>query len=300
MVIKRHISGICVAYPEDCGSSSGKLIHGLAEGREQGSHYNQQKRRIADAVTHLQQSARDDCKPLIFVATSPGYVDHSNEPRFISKFVDYLKKVYSMERYVWVREFTKLGFPHFHFVANIPINGKSVTLQNKGKPITVPFDPIHVSEIWSHYYGRVTRNAIRLGSKPNKHGVRMFYLNDNRRKAWYLAKYIGKSRGTCETKKRLKSFHMDEKTSAAIEPNLFRSKYVTDCKVVSTWNAHSKKMEDIVYDVPTGERIFEDENGNLFSPHGIDWRSVGHDVYVGFEPDLSQKMDPISHSGKYF
>lgn len=83
MVIKRHISGICVAYPEDCGSGSGKLVHGLAEGREQGSHYNQQKRRIADAVTHLQQSAREDCKPLIFVATSPGFVEHSNEPRFM-------------------------------------------------------------------------------------------------------------------------------------------------------------------------------------------------------------------------
>lgn len=231
-------------------------------------------------MAHLQEVARPDCKPLIFVATSPGFVDRANEPRFISKLVDNLSKGYGMERYIWVREFTGNGFPHFHFVANIPLKKKAPVIQ--GTPL--PFDPVKLSLYWSGLFGTNAKNSIRVGSKPNKYGKRMLYLSNNRRKAWYLAKYIGKSRSADEirTASKLKAFHMDQKTSLAIEPQLFKSKYVTETKVVATWNAITKKMEDVVYDIPTGERIFEDENGNLFSPHGVDWRSVGHDVYVGF------------------
>lgn len=297
MYVKKHLCGIFIAYPEACGKQSGKLIHGQSVGRDQGSHYNQQKRQIADGVARLQQLQTDDCKTLIMVATSPGYLENANEPKFISKLVTYLRNGFGMERYLWVREYTRKGFPHFHFAANIPLGKKSVTLANKGTPITVPFDPVAVSKIWSGYFDQNNLTSIRLGSKPNKYGRRMFYLGRNTRKAWYLAKYIGKSRGKDESvaKGRLRAFSMDDKTSAEIEPQIFQSKYVTECKVVSTWNAQTKKMEYIVYDIPTGERIFEDENGNLFSPHGIDWRSVGHDVFVGFSTE-NDTIPTYSHS----
>lgn len=284
MFIKQHLSGICVAYPEDCGGGTGERIHGQAVGRAQGSHYSGQKKRIADAVAYLQSIARPDCRPLVFVATSPGFVDRANEPRFISKLVDNLRDSHGMENYIWVREFTGPGYPHFHFIACIPLKKrKKYRKWNGQRYIDIPFDPVQVSLYWSRLFGSEANNSIRIGSKPKPGQATMIFLSNNRRKAWYLAKYIGKSRGDCEGKARIKSFHMDHKTSAAIEPKLFRSKYKTETKVVATWNVQERCFEDIVFDIPTGERIFEDENGNLFCPHGVDWRSVGHDVYVGFE-----------------
>jgi hypothetical protein len=237
----------------------------------------------------MQSIARPDYRPLIFVATSPGFIDRADEPRFVSKFVNYLRKVYRLEHYLWVREFTGNGFPHFHFVAMMPLQ-KSKAFYIAKDQTWVPFNPVTVSLVWSKYFNCDAKNSIRLGSKPNKHGKRMLYLSNNRRKAWYLAKYIGKSRSDDEkrSKTKLKAFHMDEKTSKAIEPQLFKSRYPTETKVVATWNAQTKRFDDIVFDIPTGERIFEDQNGNLFCPHGVDWRSVGHDVYVGFEKNPSE------------
>lgn len=285
MFIKKHLCGYRVKYPEDCGGGGGgKLIHGLSDGRPQGSHYSAQKHRIADAVAYLQQCARPDCRPLIFVATSPGFVDRANEPKFISKLVGNLRESHSMEQYIWVREFTGAGYPHFHFVANIPLKKRKVYRKWNGlRYIDIPFDPVQLSLYWSRLFGTDDKNSIRIGSKPKPGQATLIYLGNNRRKAWYLAKYIGKARGQCEGKARIKAFHMDQKTSAAIEPQLFKSRYLTETKVVATWNAQTKKFEDKVFNIPTGERIFEDENGNLFMPHAVDWRSVGHDVYVGFE-----------------
>lgn len=286
MLIKQHLSGICVAYSEDMAGGSGFRIHGQAVGKPQGSHYSGQKKRIADAVAYLQLQARPNCRPLVFVATSPGFVDRANEPRFVSKLVKNLRESHGMEGYIWVREFTGHGYPHFHFIANIPLKKrKAYRKWNGQRYIDIPFDPVQVSVYWSRLFGSDANNSIRIGSKPKPGQATMIYLSSNRRKAWYLAKYIGKSRGDCEGSARIRAFAMDEKTSAAIEPKLFRSKYTTELKAVSTWNAQTKKFEDVVFDIPTGERIFEDENGNLFSPHGVDWRSVGHDVYVGFERD---------------
>lgn len=290
MVLKRHLSGILVMYPAHCGGGSGERLSGLAEGRDQGSRYGAQKRRIADALTRLQQVSRHDCQPFIFVATTPGYTDAANESRFISRFVDYLRKVYHLERYVWVREFTKKGFPHFHFVANIPINGKSAVLQNKNWKHRVPFDPVHVSRVWSNYFNSDALNSIRLGSRPNKRGDRKFFLSrSNRRMAWYLAKYIGKARGECEAGARMRTFAIDEKTNAEIEPQLFQARYLPETRTNTVWNAQKRAFETITFETLTGERIFEDENGNLFTPHGVQWRDVGHDVLIGFEPEDFRK-----------
>lgn len=281
MVIKKHLCGIHVAYHERGGVQLPELCTGQSTGRPQGSLHSYQKKRIADAIAYLQQIAREDCRPLIFVATSPGFVDRANEPKFISKLVHNLRNGYRMENYVWVREFTGNGFPHFHFVANIPLGRKKHTINKQA----VPFDPVKMSLYWSGLFGADAKNSIRVGSKPNKHGNRMLYLSNSRRKAWYLSKYIGKSRSDDEirSKAKLKAFHMDEKTSRAIEPQLFKSKYPMETKVMAIWNAQARRFENEYRDIPTGERIFEDENGHLFTPASVDWKYVGHECWTGFE-----------------
>jgi hypothetical protein len=281
MVIKKHLCGIRVAYQEGGGLVKPEHCLGLSTGRPQGSLYSFQKKRIADAVAYLQQISREDCRPLIFVATSPGFIDRANEPRFVSKLVHNLRNGYGMEHYVWVREFTGQGFPHFHFVANIPLPKKVYTIAGQRSP----FDPVKLSLYWSGLFGSDAKNSIRVGSKPNKYGKRMIYLSNNRRKAWYLSKYIGKSRSSDEvrTKAKLKAFHMDEKTSAAIEPELFTAKYVTETKAISTWNANARKFEDQYFDVATGERVFENQKGELFTAENVNWKYVGHECWTGFD-----------------
>lgn len=291
MLLKRHLCGIHVQYPEGCGNQSGKLIHGMSCGREQGSLYSQQKKRIADAVFRLQQTARPDCQPIIFVATSPGYVDRANEPKFVSSLVDNLRKGYGMERFLWVREFTGNGFPHFHFIANIPLKKRAKAYKWDGRRhLEIPFDPVKLSVYWSSLFDQDAKNSIRVGSKPNKYGQIMVYLSNSRRKAWYLAKYIGKSRSQDEvrSKAKIKAFHMDHRTSAEIEPELFTSKQVTETRAVAVLG--KKGIETVYHDIPTDEIIFENERGELISPHGIGWRDVGHGCKVGFELAQDQNL----------
>lgn len=279
MIIKQHLCGYHVAYQE---RGHIKKNDAPVPGREQGSHYSQQKRRIADAVTFIQSQSRPTCRPLIFVATSPGYLDHANEPKFISRLVDNLKKGYSMDNYIWVREFTKKGFPHFHFIANIPLRPSK---PHRIRKVLVPFDPKKLSLTWSGYFGSTAINSIRLGSKPDKYGNRALYLSNDQRKAWYLAKYIGKSRGQEEivSKSRIRAFSMDQKTSSSIDPVLFKSEYATRTVEVEVWCTKTKKMVKQTCEVSTGDRYFKSDSGLILDARTIDWNRVeGHEVYTGF------------------
>lgn len=287
-MIKRHLCGIHVAY-EPSGGGGGISLK--VPGRAQGSLYSQQKKQIADAVAYLQGKARRDCKPLVFVATSPGFIDRANEPRFISKLVSNLRNGYGMENYIWVREFTGNGFPHFHFVASIPLPKKPFVVQGT----ELPFNPVKLSLYWSGLFGTDAKNSIRVGSKPNKHGKRMLYLSRNRRKAWYLAKYIGKSRSDDEVRSRakLKAFSMDEQTSAAIVPQLFSPRYRMETKALTVWNVSARKFETQYHDLPTGERYWENEKGELMTGHEIDWQRCGlHNVYTGFPVERAEESQP--------
>lgn len=278
MIIKEHLCGYFVAYQE---RGTVKRSETPKPGREQGSHYSQQKRRIADAVRYIQLQSRPECKPLIFVATTPGFLDHANEPKFISRLVDNLKKGYHMENYIWVREYTKLGYPHFHFVANIPLSSK---IHKIGK-VRVPFDPKKLSFTWSSYFGQSALNSIRVGSKPCPGRKRKLYLSNDQRQAWYLSKYIGKSRGEEEkaSARKIMAFRMDNTTSKSIEPMLYYSEYTTRPVKVEVWDTKLKKMVTQDCHVGTGERIFKSETGQIIDPHGIDWNRVeGHEVYTGF------------------
>jgi len=276
---------------------------GGSAGRVQGSLYGYQKKRIANAVAWMTLNSRPDCKPLIFVATSPGFVDRADEPGFISKLTKNLKNGYSCEHYVWVREYTQAGYPHFHFVANIPMPKRKVHVINQ---TAIPFDPVKLSGYWSGLFGVDAKNSIRVGSKPNKFGRRKMYI-ENIRGAWYMSKYIGKSRSDEEKNARalIRSFKISHSIPGdQIEPVRYYQKNLFEQKTVSVYEAPRKvekrvqlvtgemvvssqieggRFVDQVIDVATGSRIFENEKGELMETENIDWNYIGHSCYSGFK-----------------
>ena len=221
MIIKSHLCGIAVAFdryekneePEDLALK--KLRQSLQNGekvnRPQGSLYSWQKRKIADACEYMR--IKPVHKPIIFVATSPGFTDLANESSLIKSFTQNLRNGYYCKNYVWVREFTGAGFPHFHFVADMP-----------------NFDAVKLSLYWSGLFGSDAKNSIRVGSKPDKNGKRTYYLT-GKRHAWYLSKYLSKSIGNCEHgalegKRSFRKFAVSRELAKLSQPTEFKAKMV--------------------------------------------------------------------------
>jgi len=177
MRVKVHRTGFAVAYEANIPKMRDPDREPLA-GRYQGSLFNQQKHAIANAVDWIRENSK--YKPRIFVATTPGFLDHAKEGAYISKLVHNLRNGYGMENFVWVREFTSRGYPHYHFVADID-----------------NFDRVRLSSYWSGLFGSDARNSIRCGTAPDKTGRRRFWVTSPRM-SWYLTKYLGKAIGECE------------------------------------------------------------------------------------------------------
>lgn len=202
IVIKDHLCGVAIAYQPHTHK-----INEVNErpGRPQGSLYSQQKRKIADACEWLRVNST--YKPLIFVATSPGFTNHASESGIIKTFTHNLRNGYDCKNYVWVREFTQAGFPHFHFVADMP-----------------DINPVDLSLYWSGLFGADAKNSIRLGTAPNAQGKRQFYLK-GKRMSWYMTKYLGKSIGHEEEgaidRRRFRSFAISQALGKASAPLLF-------------------------------------------------------------------------------
>lgn len=217
MIIKSHLCGIAVAFDrfdgenyEESINPAGKFFNSTFTGRPQGSLYSQQKRKIADACEYMRINPVH--KPIIFVCTSPGFTDLANERKIISTFTHNLRNGHHCKNYVWVREFTKLGFPHFHFVADMP-----------------RFDVVHLSKYWSGLFGVDAVNSIRLGTAP-RNGKRCYYLR-GKRMSWYLTKYLGKSIGHCEKgalegKRSFRRFAVSQELAKLSAPQEFKSKMV--------------------------------------------------------------------------
>jgi len=205
MIIKSHLCGIAVAFDrfegeqyEDNGDPRGQFFNST-QGRPQGSRYSQQKRKIADACEFMRKNSKH--KPRIFVATCPGYISGANEIQVIKKLTHNLRNGYGCKKYVWVREFTKMGYPHFHFIADIP-----------------EFDATKLSLYWSALFNSSAPNSIRLGTAPrcnkcrtklDKKGDQCFrsgcggvakveYFLKDKRMTWYMGKYIAKGVGKHE------------------------------------------------------------------------------------------------------
>lgn len=111
------------------------------------------------------------------VTTSPNWGPSIFEPK-ISTFVHTLRNGYGAKEYVWVREFTSSGLPHYHFVIDLP------TIKS----------PVGLSRYWSSLFGASSVNCVRLGSKPGRDGKRCFRVTKSKARgmANYLATYLQK------------------------------------------------------------------------------------------------------------
>lgn len=221
MILKSHLCGIAVAFdryernenPEqdEINKLRRSLKNGEDNNRPQGSLYSWQKRKIADACEYMR--IKPVHKPIIFVATSPGFTDLASERSLIKSFTHNLRNGYGCKNYVWVREFTGAGFPHFHFVADMP-----------------DMDVVTLSLYWSSLFNSDAKNSIRLGSKPDKHGRRSYYLT-GKRHAWYLTTYLSKSigqseRGALEGKRSFRTFAVSRELAKLSQPTEFKAKMV--------------------------------------------------------------------------
>jgi hypothetical protein len=219
---------------------------------------------VADGVEALRRFGVN--KPLIFCLTSPGYVDNANAPRFLKKYLDVLK-YNGMGSYVWVREFTKKGYPHFHFVADMPL--------------PVGSERVRLSCRWSSYFGSEAKNSVRFGTKPVPGKPRIYHINSPQM-AFYMSKYIGKALSGDERKegrRRPRTFCVSPDLSPIIEPVVYEE------SVVSLWTGmHQRIWETDIVD-PDGVVHVQ-----RFNPGRVNWRRAGvHPVYVGV-PDTWKKQ----------
>lgn len=252
MQIKVHLTGLAVAYD---GTARPKKPDSVPNpGRYQGSLYSQQKHAIANSIEWMRLNAT--YKPRIFVATTPGFLDHSQEGKFIQKLTHNLRNGYDMQHYCWVREFTGNGYPHFHFVADVD-----------------KFDPVKLSLYWSSLFDSDAKNSIRVGTRPNKFGKRKYWI-DNPRMAWYMSKYIGKSMGDSESgvKTRFRTFAISQEARKASEPLLYQG------KLYNGYNGLIQRSFELHPDqVDEGQKM-------TVNPHEFDWKWTGHNnTFVGFD-----------------
>ena len=87
----------------------------------------------------------------------------------LNRFITNMKKTYGLKRFLWTREDTKRGRPHFHILADMPY--KSIQ---------------KINNAWCHAIGMQSKNAVRL---PKDHKA---VLSDIEKTVKYVTKYITK------------------------------------------------------------------------------------------------------------
>lgn len=250
MIIKQHLSGVAIAYPPMKRTGAGKGV-----GRYQGSLYSQQKRSIADATEYMRRYGKH--KPLIFVLTAPGFTDLADEKPLVSKFVNNMRMRHGLGHYVWVRELTGNGYPHFHFVATMP-----------------RFDAVKMSLLWSSYFGSTAKNSIRLGTKPVPGKKRKYYVNSPAM-ASYLSKYIGKNLGTAvsDVKTKIKAFQISHELRSLSSPAVYEEAITETIQGYHerVWNI--QKIPDWI------------ETEGLINTKGYRWKKVSElfPVFIGIK-----------------
>lgn len=279
--------------------------------RPNGSLYSRQKRSIADACEWMRLHQTKDQRALVFVLTSPGYTSLANTPKFISRFVENMRANYGMGEYVWVREMTKKGYPHFHFVAlwhhskwfldKPEILNPSGILLSYGEPMITT-----ISRYWSKQFGSDSINSVRLGTYKNNKRVG-FYLTTARH-AWYLTKYLGKSIGdgsmdylaesgfpSVKYRKTIRSFAISYQLGIDSEPTLFDSNYVTESVVMApvVWGSPIQ--------VERKKRVWISGQAKLIDDdlQAYDWRWTGHgETYIGLDRERTRKDRPTLVRGQ--
>jgi hypothetical protein len=289
VIFKRHLCGVGIIYEEIARTEKSGLS--ISTGRPNGSLYSRQKRAIADGVEYMRLHATKERKPVIFCLTSPGLTDAANAPKFISRFIDNMKQNYGMGNYVWVREMTQQGFPHFHFIADWHLREWFLE-----RPTTITRAE-EISKYWSSLFSQDAGNSIRFGSYPSKRNPkkRTWYVTSPRQ-AWYLCKYIGKTFGKAlnsteevtAPKSRYRKFGMSEALAELSQPTLFHSEYITD-RIERVKNhvmfREEWKMKEAYVDVDIKRRVWCDSDGvqiedDLLKDYDWKWTSHGQ-TYIG-------------------
>jgi len=245
----------------------------LFSGRPQGSLINYQKRQIQNAIhwmANFPYYGRDryGLGPLVFVCTtSPSWGPSIFAPK-ISQFVHNLKSGYGIKNFVWVREFTKVGLPHYHFIADAP----SIR------------SPVGLSRYWSSLFGGSSPNCIRLGSKPDRNGKRTFRVNKSKaaRMARYVSKYLGKQFEAGEEKQAAQS--LAESMGVTVKGRKFGISYevARNARPVIYHQEFSYEPGPLVL-TATGEMVpgptvaqikIVDQAGNEFNQNHYKWKQA--------------------------
>lgn len=269
MIIKQHLCGLAIAYEPHRLSTTEKT----PTGRPQGSRYSQQKRKVADAIEWMRLYG--DHKPLIFVATSPGFTSLANEQPLISKLTHNLRNGYGIKNYVWVREATKKGFPHFHFVVDSQF-----------------IDAKKLSAYWSSLFDSDANNSIRLGTKPDKNGKRLYYIH-NSKMSFYMGKYFGKDVDKSDDKSQLefgkrrpRTFHITKDLAKNSLPKVFGE------EITLLFNGLHQRNFTLSND--QCEDYYErGESPPSLNPYRYDWQWTGHgQTYIGRPKKWKTKTKP--------
>lgn len=135
-------------------------------------------RELVSATVNLFDKKKNEV--IFLTLTFPIDIDEKQANACFSTYLDNLKKTYKLHSYVAVKEFTKIGRPHYHLLADLPFT--SIKRLNSAWCRCV-FTVTANSECFSN-------NAVRLPAKKNRSVVKEMGAIVR-----YLAKYIGKSRG---------------------------------------------------------------------------------------------------------
>lgn len=167
---KVYLSGACVCYNTPDPAKRHTLSN---EDRNKGSKKQKifklkfkDKVKIVSSSIHMRNVATD--KMIFFTLTYQKDEFPTCPNKDVGKFLDNTKKNYGLNRYIWVKELTKIGTPHYHFIAEIPY---------------VPYKKLN--DAWCAARGYDSPNAFR-GS-----GV----IKSVDQSAGYVSKYISKQRG---------------------------------------------------------------------------------------------------------
>lgn len=265
MVIKSHLCGLAVAYEPMRMRTTEEPSK--STGRPQGSLYGQQKKKIADASEWIR--CNSVFKPLVFVATSPGFVHHAEESSLISKLTHNLRNGYGCQNYVWVREFTGAGYPHFHFIADVD-----------------RVDPVKLSLYWSGLFGSDAKNSIRLGF-GHKSGTVKYHVN-SAKQCWYLTKYLGKSvgneeKGALKGKKSFRTFGISQEAAKKSEPLIYGE------DIQQMFNGLHQRNFVLHND------LIEEGLPQSFNPHSKRWHWTGHgQTYIGTPKSWTKKPQKVT------
>lgn len=189
MIAKLHLCGEAIVYEEKAKDKAKRWTNTEQPiGRVQGSLYSQQRRAICDASEYLRHSTKGNPNrcALILTLTSPGFTPQADEPRFISRFIENMRKNYGLKDYLWVREYTKAGYPHFHFVAD----WYRAKYFFDSEPGSSRNRIALLSLYWSNLFGSTSDHSIWLGGYWQ--GKRIYELR-TQAQCRYLTKYLGKS-----------------------------------------------------------------------------------------------------------